>query len=159
MCRQRRLLEGTIFPFANRRALSKPTCFPSSPLIADVLRIVHFRPSTKKTLFDLLGPVIDPIGYQIELETYIANAMRGPANLYISLVGFATSALMFFHFFVDPRQALTVSLLASSVCLPRCIAAPHPPLVVSFLFFFHFYRVVRGSSICRSRSCSLERES
>lgn len=62
----------------------------------------------QRTLFDLLGPIIDPIGYQIELETYVANIMRGPANLYITLVGYLGSASVFFHFFVDPQQALTV---------------------------------------------------
>lgn len=62
----------------------------------------------QRTLFDLLGPIIDPIGYQIELETYVAKIMRGPANLYISLAGYLSSASVFFHFFVDPHQALTV---------------------------------------------------
>lgn len=65
----------------------------------------------QRTLFDLLGPVIDPIGYQIELETYVANIMRGPANLYITLAGYLSSASVFFHFFVDPQQALTVRRL------------------------------------------------
>ena len=55
-----------------------------------------------------MGPFIDPIGYQIELESYVANIMRGPANLYVGLVGYAGAALMFFHFFVDPHKALTV---------------------------------------------------
>lgn len=66
----------------------------------------------QRTLFDLLGPIIDPIGYQIELETYVANIMRGPANLYITLAGYLGSASVFFHFFVDPQQALTVSGLS-----------------------------------------------
>lgn len=64
----------------------------------------------QRTLFDLLGPIIDPIGYQIELETYVANIMRGPANLYITLAGYLGSALVFFHFYVDPQQALVVRL-------------------------------------------------
>lgn len=62
----------------------------------------------QKTLFDLLGPVIDPIGYQIELESYVAKIMRGPANLYVGIVGYVGAALMFFHFFVDPHKALMV---------------------------------------------------
>lgn len=64
----------------------------------------------QRTLFDLLGPIIDPIGYQIELETYVANIMRGPANLYITVIGFLVSAALFFHFIVDAQQALTVSM-------------------------------------------------
>lgn len=71
-------------------------------------RVTSHRIASQRTLFDLLGPIIDPIGYQIELETYVANIMRGPANLYITLVGYLGSALVFFHFFVDPQQALTV---------------------------------------------------
>ncbi|CAM9269327.1 unnamed protein product [Ascophyllum nodosum] len=82
----------------------------------------------KKTLLDLLGPVIDPIGYQIELETYIANIMRGRANLYVNLAGYATSALMFFHFFVDPRQALTITfvLLGARVVTDYIVEALNP---------------------------------
>lgn len=67
---------------------------------------------TQRTLFDLLGPMIDPIGYQIELETYVAKIMRGRANLYVTLVGYIISASMFFHFFVDPHKALTVSFFS-----------------------------------------------
>lgn len=59
-------------------------------------------------LFDLLGPIIDPLGYQVELETYIAKAMRGVANLYITLVGYASSLLMYFHFILDPHVAVKV---------------------------------------------------
>lgn len=55
--------------------------------------------------------MIDPIGYQIELETYVAKIMRGRANLYVTLVGYVISASMFFHFFVDPHKALTVRVV------------------------------------------------
>ncbi|CAM9262502.1 unnamed protein product [Ectocarpus fasciculatus] len=82
----------------------------------------------KRTLFDLLGPVIDPIGYQIELETYVANIMRGPANLYITLAGYLSSASVFFHFFVDPQQALTITfvLLGARVVTDYIVAALNP---------------------------------
>ncbi|CAM9797704.1 unnamed protein product [Ectocarpus sp. 12 AP-2014] len=82
----------------------------------------------KRTLFDLLGPVIDPIGYQIELETYVAKIMRGPANLYITLAGYLSSASVFFHFFVDPQQALTITfvLLGARVVTDYIVAALNP---------------------------------
>ncbi|CAN0160958.1 unnamed protein product [Scytosiphon promiscuus] len=82
----------------------------------------------KRTLFDLLGPIIDPIGYQIELETYVANIMRGPANLYITLAGYMSSASVFFHFFVDPHQALTITfvLLGARVVTDYIVAALNP---------------------------------
>lgn len=76
----------------------------------------------QRTLFDLLGPMIDPIGYQIELETYVAKIMRGRANLYVTLVGYIISASMFFHFFVDPHKALTVRFFYGK---PLSTAEPH----------------------------------
>lgn len=62
----------------------------------------------QRVLFDLLGPIIDPIGYQLELETYVTKIMRGRANSYMSAVGFLASAALFFHFVVEPQEALMV---------------------------------------------------
>lgn len=91
----------------------------------------------QRTLFDLLGPIIDPIGYQIELETYVAKAMRGPANLYITMAGYLGSAALFFHFMVDPHDALKVmpasaspapaSLPAELACACVCCVVERSP--------------------------------
>eukprot|EP00904_Undaria_pinnatifida_P011046 jgi/Undpi1/7071/HiC_scaffold_22.g09545.m1 len=126
----------------------------------------------KKTLFDLLGPVIDPIGYQIELESYVAKIMRGPANLYVGIVGYVGAALMFFHFFVDPHKALMITfvLLGARVVTDYVVAALNPvrwrfgmskkidnmPLsaviylsVATMGFVFHGDAGVVGDYVCR----------
>lgn len=89
----------------------------------------------QRTLFDLLGPIIDPIGYQIELETYVANIMRGPSNLYITCLGYVASAAMFFHFFVDPFEALLVSFwfLRGQGFESRVGIAGMQPYVIAFV--------------------------
>lgn len=95
----------------------------------------------QRTLIDLLGPIIDPIGYQLELETYVAKVLRGPANLYISAIGFLVSAAMFFHFFVDPHKALMV----------RIIALPHASTAIGRLHLctWLWYSLVLGQVTLR----------
>lgn len=109
----------------------------------------------QRTLFDLLGPIIDPIGYQIELETYVAKIMRGPSNLYISLVGYLSSASVFFHFFVDPHQALTVRYgvwLHSGESTRVILCSSVTSLLEGFLEAAHLGCCFAAASLCDCRS-------
>jgi hypothetical protein len=64
----------------------------------------------KEDVISAIGPRIDPLGYEAELESYIIGVMTEPARIAATIVSifFTTGLLFLFH--QDPESALRVCL-------------------------------------------------
>ncbi|CAN0190711.1 unnamed protein product [Ascophyllum nodosum] len=79
---------------------------------------LHIGSLLKTHVLDLAGPILDPIGYRLDLNTYFedekipymgkANAMGGPANMILNTICYS---MVFVIFRVQPRVALKMSLV------------------------------------------------
>jgi hypothetical protein len=54
--------------------------------------------------------VIDPLGYEAQLESYLREVMRGPANGYATAASVLITFTLMLLFQKEPESALKVSL-------------------------------------------------
>eukprot|EP00904_Undaria_pinnatifida_P002791 jgi/Undpi1/12512/HiC_scaffold_6.g02181.m1 len=79
---------------------------------------LHMGNLLKTHILDLFGPILDPIGYRLDLDTYYdkqeipymgkANAMDGPSNLFLNVLCYSTVYLIMR---VHPSVALKCAMV------------------------------------------------
>ena len=71
----------------------------------------------------LIGPYIDPLGYEIEFESYIVDILQSPSKKWATAAGILASIGFFFSFYFEPEKGLKIALcfLGSSIVLELVI--------------------------------------